>query len=90
MLFQGASCLQLSLCQHFVARKAAAAERNPYLAAGALRPSLSCTSFAVAVSTAIYFPWSLCFIICCWLRDWQRRGRAALGVLSRGVAAAGA
>lgn len=63
MLFQGASCLQLSLCQHFVARKAAAAERNPYLAAGALRPSLSHTSFAVAVSTAIYFPWSLFYYL---------------------------
>lgn len=81
MLFQGAGCLQLSLCQHFVARKAAAAKRNPYLAASAIRPSLPCTSFTVTISTAIYFPWSLYFL-CCWLRGWQRRGRAALGWLS--------
>lgn len=62
MQFQGAGCLQLSLCQHFVARKAAAAccwERNPYLAASAPSPSLPRTSFTVAISTAIYFPWSL-------------------------------
>lgn len=71
MQSQGAGCLQLSLCQHFVARKAAAAERNPYLATSALRPSLPHTSFTVAVSTAMYFPWSLCFLLCCWLRDWQ-------------------
>lgn len=85
VLFQGASCLQHSLCQRFVARKAAAAERNPHLAAGALCPSLSRTSFTVAVSTSIYFPWSLCccFIICCLLRGWQWCGRAASGMLSR-------
>lgn len=59
MLFHGAGCLQLSLCQHFVARKAAAAERNPYLAASALRPFFPCASFIVAVSAAIYFLWSL-------------------------------
>lgn len=66
---KGAGCLQLSLCQHFVARKAPAAERNPYLAAG---PSLLRTSFTVAVSAAISFPWSLYFIICSWFRDRQR------------------
>lgn len=81
VLFPGASCLQRFLCQHFVARKTAAAERNPYLAAGALRPSLSRTSFTVAVSATIYFPWSLCcyFITCRLLRGWERCGRAAKG-----------
>lgn len=36
VLLQGASCLQGSLCQRFVARKAAAAERNPPLQGSAL------------------------------------------------------
>lgn len=86
MQFQGAGCLQLFLCQHFVARKASAAccwERNPYLAASAPSPSLPHTSFTVAISTAIYFPWSLFSFSTQW------RGRAALGVLMWGIEAAG-
>lgn len=78
------SKLLAALCQRFVARKTAADERNPHLAAGAVCPSLSRTSFTVTVSTTIYFPWSLCcdFIICCLLQGWQWCGRAAAGVLS--------
>lgn len=81
VLLQGASCLQGSLCQCFVAIKAAAAERNPHLQAV---PSILHTAFTVTVSTTIYFPWSLCcyFIICCLLQGWKWCGRAALGVLS--------
>lgn len=48
----------LSPYQHFVARKAVAAKRNPYLEVGVVCPSLSRTSFRVIVSAAIYFPWS--------------------------------
>lgn len=92
LLFLGASSLQPSLCQSFVARKAVAAERNPHLAPGALCPSLSRTSFTVAVSTTIHFPWSLCcyFIICCLLWGWQWCGRAVFGGAEQGIAAAGA